>query len=127
MVKRVTPAVRRDLKAIAERDPELAKCGLAQTALVLAAELDEVRTSGTAAAALLAITTADDFDRCKEIAERALEQIGRESQVSASEKASVARALLATMDRLRELVPPELEGDRLDELGARRADRLAAG
>lgn len=88
MVSRCVAAVRRDLRQIAKRDPELAKSGLAASALALAAELDDPDNSATA-------------------------------------KAACARALTETLDRLRELVPPAVEQDRLDELAAARAARIA--
>lgn len=44
---------------------------------------------------------------------------------SATSKSMCARALLETMDRLRELTPVAQEKDDLDDLGARRAARLA--
>jgi hypothetical protein len=44
---------------------------------------------------------------------------------SATSKSMCARALREAMDRLRELAPPESVEDRLDDLGARRAKRLA--
>ena len=43
---------------------------------------------------------------------------------SATSKSMCARALTETLDRLRELLPPEEEGDGLDDLAARRAARL---
>lgn len=46
---------------------------------------------------------------------------------SATSKAMCAKALLDTLDRIRELLPPEQEADRLDDLSARRAARLAGG
>lgn len=89
MVRRVTPAVRRDLKALAELDPDLAKGGLALTAVVLAESIDSEHSS-------------------------------------AAEKASCARALLATLDELRALAPAERAGDTIDDLAKRRELRLAA-
>ena len=44
---------------------------------------------------------------------------------SATATASCAKALLETLGRLHELVPAEQESDRLDELAARRTDRIA--
>jgi len=46
---------------------------------------------------------------------------------SATSKSMCARALTETMERLRDLLPPDTEADRLDDLSARRAERLAAG
>ncbi len=43
---------------------------------------------------------------------------------SATSKSMCAKALLDTMDRLRELTPVEQEGDALDDLAARRATRI---
>lgn len=43
---------------------------------------------------------------------------------SATSKSMCARALTETLDRLRELLPPEEEKDGLDDLSARRAARL---
>lgn len=77
--------VERDLAAIAKRDPELAKSGLAASALALAREMD------------------DDN--------------------SATSKSMCARALLDTLDRLRQLAPAKEEKDGVDELSARRAAR----
>ena len=42
---------------------------------------------------------------------------------SATSKSMCARALSETLDRLRELAPEPVEGDKLDELRARRASR----
>lgn len=98
----VEAAVKRDLASLEARrraDPagnhsDLSKSGLAESALVLARELDDRETSATA-------------------------------------KASCARALLATLEQLRELAgfAPEKGkgGDGIDELSARRAARLASG
>ncbi|MDQ3730302.1 MAG: hypothetical protein M3355_12025 [Actinomycetota bacterium] len=44
---------------------------------------------------------------------------------SATSKSMCAKALLETMDRLRELAPDQQEADELDDLAARRAARLA--
>lgn len=44
---------------------------------------------------------------------------------SATSKSMCARVLRETMDRLRELVPADVAEDGLDELGSRRAKRLA--
>lgn len=44
---------------------------------------------------------------------------------SATSKSMCAKELRETMARLRELLPAETEGDRVDELGSRRAKRLA--
>lgn len=44
---------------------------------------------------------------------------------SATSKSMCAKALLETLDTLRELSPPAEEGDALDELASRRAVRLA--
>jgi hypothetical protein len=46
---------------------------------------------------------------------------------SATSKSMCARELRDTLDRLRELAPPEEEEDGLDELTARRTARLAGG
>lgn len=43
---------------------------------------------------------------------------------SATSKSMCSRSLLDTLDRLRELTPPEEEKDGLDELNARRAARV---
>lgn len=43
---------------------------------------------------------------------------------SATSKSMCARALTETLDRLRELAPEESKEDRLDELTARRAERI---
>lgn len=45
---------------------------------------------------------------------------------SATSKSMCARALLETLDRLRELVPPQQETDALDALAERRALRLGS-
>lgn len=45
---------------------------------------------------------------------------------SATSKSMCARALIETLDRLRELAPPKKERSQLDELKARRAARRAA-
>ncbi|HTU15646.1 MAG TPA: hypothetical protein VMF31_10635 [Solirubrobacterales bacterium] len=42
---------------------------------------------------------------------------------SATSKSMCAKSLTETMDRLDELAPPKKEGDRLDALAARHADR----
>lgn len=44
---------------------------------------------------------------------------------SATSKSMCAKVLREIMDRLRELVPPVSDGDLVDELGDRRAKRLA--
>jgi hypothetical protein len=44
---------------------------------------------------------------------------------SATSKSMCARALRETLDRLRELAPQAAKQDRLDDLGSRRAKRLA--
>jgi pyruvate/2-oxoglutarate dehydrogenase complex dihydrolipoamide acyltransferase (E2) component len=44
---------------------------------------------------------------------------------SATSKSMCAKALIETMDRLRAQAPPKKENDRLDELAARRAARVA--
>lgn len=123
----VATAVRRDLRAIAEVDAELGGGALAEAAIVLARELDDVRTSGTAMKVLLAIAEEEDVERCHELARLALERIARESQVSAAEKASCARALGSTLEQIRALMPPERAGDAIDDLAKKRALRLAAG
>jgi hypothetical protein len=46
-----------------------------------------------------------------------------DSENSATSKSMCARALLDTLDRLRELAPPKREADSIDEIGARRAER----
>ena len=46
---------------------------------------------------------------------------------SATSKGQCAKALMEALDRLRELAPAEEEKDGLDELGTRRAARLAGG
>lgn len=46
---------------------------------------------------------------------------------SATSKSMCAKALLETLDRLRELTPPQEENDQLDQLAERRARRLARG
>lgn len=48
------------------------------------------------------------------------------SRNSATSKSMCARALLDTMEKLRELVPPGEEEDSLDELRARRAARIGS-
>lgn len=45
---------------------------------------------------------------------------------SATSKSMCARSLLETLDRLRQLAPPERKRDRIDELASRRASRRAA-
>lgn len=49
------------------------------------------------------------------------------SSNSATSRAMCARALLDTLDRLWALAPAEQEKDRLDDLSARRAARIAGG
>lgn len=44
---------------------------------------------------------------------------------SATSKSMCAKALLDILDRLRDLAPGDEEADELDELNARRAERLA--
>jgi hypothetical protein len=46
---------------------------------------------------------------------------------SATSKSMCAKALLDAMSQLRELAPPKRKSDRLDDLAARRLQRLAAG
>ena len=46
---------------------------------------------------------------------------------SATSRAMCARALTETLDRLFERAPDEQEADKLDDLSARRAARLAGG
>lgn len=46
---------------------------------------------------------------------------------SATSKSMCAKALLETLDRLRELLPTDQEADELDDLAARRARRIAGG
>jgi hypothetical protein len=86
----VKAAVERDLNEIRNRDPALAKSGLAATALALATRIDDPANSATS------------ISMC-------------------------SRALRETLDRLRELAPEAAEQDRLDDLGARRTERLARG
>lgn len=74
------------------------------------AELDEALARSGLAASALAL--ARELDKPK---------------TSATAKANCARALTEQLDRLRELAPEEQEGDQLDDLSARRADRLAGG
>lgn len=45
---------------------------------------------------------------------------------SATSKSMCAKALLDTMDRLRELAPEEQHADQVDDLAQRRAERLAS-
>lgn len=52
---------------------------------------------------------------------RQLDDVGN----SATSKSMCARSLIETMDKLRELAPPEEESDALDDLAAKRAARLA--
>ena len=47
-------------------------------------------------------------------------------EVSAASKAACARSLRETLDRLRDLVPADVVGDRLDELTTRRSRRRGA-
>jgi hypothetical protein len=47
------------------------------------------------------------------------------SRNSATSKSMCARALLETLDRMRELMPAEETSDGIDELGAKRATRRA--
>lgn len=54
---------------------------------------------------------------------RVLARVLDDGDVSAAEKASCARVLLATLDQLRKLAPPVAKGDRIDDLGARREAR----
>lgn len=84
----VTAAIVRDLKAIAKVDADLARSGLAASAVALARKIDDPGTSATA------------VSMC-------------------------ARSLLDTLDRIRDLMPDEEEGDGLDDLTARRAARVA--
>jgi uncharacterized tellurite resistance protein B-like protein len=71
--------------------------------------------------------------RSPEVADSALAASARalarelDSQTSATSKSMCARALLETLDRLRELAPAEHKVDRLDELATRRTARLARG
>lgn len=44
---------------------------------------------------------------------------------SATSKSMCARALLDVLDQLKALLPPEKEGDALDDLSSRRAARIA--
>lgn len=46
---------------------------------------------------------------------------------SATSKSMCAKALLDTLDQVRELCPPEEEPDEVDELAARRTARRAGG
>lgn len=46
---------------------------------------------------------------------------------SATSKSMCAKALNETMDRLRELAPPQKENDGVDDLAARRTKRLKRG
>src|SRR4051794_21630964 len=85
---KVVDAVQRDLAAIAKLDKDLARSGLAASALALAKELDNPENSATS-------------------------------------KSMCARALTEQLDHLRELAPDEEKGDKLDDLSARRAARLA--
>lgn len=45
---------------------------------------------------------------------------------SATSKSMCAKALLDTLDRIRELLPEKEEGDELDDLARKRAERLLA-
>lgn len=76
----VEAGVRRDLTMLGKGAEDSA---LAESALALAAEMDDPENSATS-------------------------------------KSMCARALLDTMDRLRELAPPKKEADPVDELGERR-------
>lgn len=80
----VVEGVRKDLKKLGDSLPSE---GMAETALVLAAELD--------------------------------------ADISATAKSNCARSLLEVLNRLRQLAPPVVERDGLDEIGAKRAKRLA--
>lgn len=62
----VVEGVRRDLDAIAERDPELACSGLALSALALAARMDDPDTSSTAVAGC-ARALVEALDRLREL------------------------------------------------------------
>ena len=86
---KVLDAVERDLEAIEKLDPELARSGLAASALAVARELDDRSNSATS-------------------------------------RSMCAKALIDTLDRLRELAPEPEEGDQLDDLRAKRAARAAA-
>ena len=76
---------------------------------------DEITALGVVDAApgmsALALTLAEALDRC-------------EAPTSA---AVVARELRATLLELRKIAPPAEEGDALDELAKRRAERRASG
>lgn len=56
---------------------------------------------------------------------RALAREMDSSHNSATSKSMCAKALLDTLDRIRELVPADEEGDEVDELAERRRERLA--
>ncbi len=44
---------------------------------------------------------------------------------SATSKSMCARALIDTLDRIRDLAPPRMEDDQLDDLSSRRAARIS--
>lgn len=67
---------------------------------------EELATSGLAASALALAGLIDD------------------PKNSATSKAQCQKALLDTLDRLRELAPPKVERDRVDEIAKRREQRL---
>lgn len=85
----VIEGVRRDLDDIGRRDKQLAVSALAESALALAAMVDDQGSSTTS-------------------------------------RASAAKELRETLNRLRELAPAMEEGDAVDELASRRTARSAA-
>lgn len=64
---KVVPAVQRDLKKLAERDPDLARSSLAASALALAREMDNPKNSATSKS-MCARSLIETLDRLEEAA-----------------------------------------------------------
>ena len=94
--------------AIAERETPLTVVAAVGRDLETIAELAPDLARGSLAASALALARELDSDN------------------SATSKSMCARALIDTMDRLRELAPERQEEDGIDDLEAKRAARQAA-
>jgi cell division protein ZapA (FtsZ GTPase activity inhibitor) len=101
---KVATAVRRELRALRERDPAASDSAAAAMALVLARELD-----------------APDHVECPHCGERVTVEGN-----SGTQKAQIARALGQVMERLRGRTPAR-GTSRVDELRQRRERHEAAG
>jgi hypothetical protein len=84
----VVASVKRDLAALAKLDPDLAQSALAASALVLARQLDNSKTSATSKS-MCARTLLDTLDRLRELAPEEQED-DQLDQLSARRAARIA-------------------------------------